>query len=68
VGRDPAEIEISAQVRLGEGGHPAALADAIRYANAGAQHVIVIFPAADGPDGLRRLVDEVVVPLREHTG
>ena len=65
VGRDPAEIEISAQVRLGDGGHAAALADAIRYADAGAQHVIIIFPAPDGPDGLRRVVHEVVEPLRE---
>jgi alkanesulfonate monooxygenase SsuD/methylene tetrahydromethanopterin reductase-like flavin-dependent oxidoreductase (luciferase family) len=68
VGRDPAEIEISAQVRLGDGGHAAALADAIRYADAGVQHVIVIFPAPDGPDGLRRVVHEVVEPLRERAG
>ncbi|HET9877989.1 MAG TPA: LLM class flavin-dependent oxidoreductase [Candidatus Limnocylindria bacterium] len=68
VGRDPAEIEISAQVRLRDGGHAAALADALRYAAAGAGHVVVIMPASDGPDGLRRLVHEVVEPLREHAG
>jgi alkanesulfonate monooxygenase SsuD/methylene tetrahydromethanopterin reductase-like flavin-dependent oxidoreductase (luciferase family) len=67
IGRDPAEIEISAQVRAGEG-LAAALADGLRYVDAGVQHVVIIMPAADGPDGLRRVVHEVVEPLREQRG
>ena len=67
VGRDPARIEISAQVRTGDG-YAAALADALRYVDAGVQHVVVMMSAADGPDGLRRLVHEVVEPLREQRG
>ena len=67
MGRDPGEIEISAQVRLGDG-HAAALRTAIDLVDRGVQHVILLMPAADGPDGLRRLADEVAVPLREARG
>ena len=34
-------------------------------AEAGAQHLILIMPAADGPDGLQKLAAEVAAPLRE---
>lgn len=67
VGRDPAEIEISAQVRLGDG-QPAALRTAIDLVDRGAQHIMLLMPAADGPDGLQRLADEVAIPLREARG
>ncbi len=30
--------------------------------------LLVILPAASGPDGLRRVVHEVVEPLRERVG
>jgi hypothetical protein len=34
-------------------------------AERGAQHLILIMPAADGPDGLQKLADRVATPLRE---
>jgi alkanesulfonate monooxygenase SsuD/methylene tetrahydromethanopterin reductase-like flavin-dependent oxidoreductase (luciferase family) len=63
VGRDPSEIEISAQVFAREG-TAAMLETASAYAREGASHVILILPAADGPDGLERLAHEVAEPLR----
>ncbi|HEX6127887.1 MAG TPA: LLM class F420-dependent oxidoreductase, partial [Candidatus Limnocylindria bacterium] len=67
VGRDPAEIEISAQVRLGKG-HRAALDAAIYLVERGVQHVILLMPAEHGPAGLQRLANEIAVPLRERFG
>jgi alkanesulfonate monooxygenase SsuD/methylene tetrahydromethanopterin reductase-like flavin-dependent oxidoreductase (luciferase family) len=65
VGRDPAEIEISAQAFLRDGDHTAMLEIASTLARQGAHHLILIMPAADGPDGLRKLADRVATPLRE---
>ena len=65
VGRDPAEIEISAQAFLRDGDHASMLETAAGLAQAGAQHLILIVPAADGPDGLQKLADQVASPLRE---
>jgi alkanesulfonate monooxygenase SsuD/methylene tetrahydromethanopterin reductase-like flavin-dependent oxidoreductase (luciferase family) len=65
VGRDPGEIEISAQAFLRDGDHPAMFQAAAGLAEAGAQHLILIMPAADGPDGLQKLADRVAAPLRE---
>jgi alkanesulfonate monooxygenase SsuD/methylene tetrahydromethanopterin reductase-like flavin-dependent oxidoreductase (luciferase family) len=67
VGRDPSDIEISAQVRIGDG-HAAALRTAIDLVDRGVQHVMLLMPAADGPDGLQRLADEVAAPLRAARG
>jgi alkanesulfonate monooxygenase SsuD/methylene tetrahydromethanopterin reductase-like flavin-dependent oxidoreductase (luciferase family) len=67
VGRDPGEIEISAQVFTRDG-HLAALEVASRYLEQGVQHVVLIMPAQHGPDGLRRLAREVAEPLRERFG
>ncbi len=67
VGRDPAEIEISAQAFLRDG-HAALLETAAQYASQGVQHVILVMPAGQGPAGLQRLADEVAVPLRERFG
>ena len=67
VDRDPGDIEISAQVRLGDG-HAAALETAASLVERGVQHVILLMPASDGPAGLQRLADEVAVPLRERFG
>ncbi len=64
VGRDPAEIEISAQA-FGRDGPAAMLELATTYVRSGAQHVVLILPAADGPDGLERLAHDVAEPLRE---
>ncbi len=67
VGRDPAEIEISAQVFVRDDA-----ADALRIATTfveqGAGHVVLLMPAEQGPAGLQRLADEVAVPLRERFG
>lgn len=65
VGRDPAGIEISAQISCF--GRPSAevLDDAEAFVRDGANHVIFAILASDGPAGLRRLRDEVVSPLRE---
>ena len=68
LGRDPAEIEISAQVRVLRMTSAEALALATRYVEAGADHIILMMRPADGPDGLRRLADEVAAPLRDRFG
>jgi alkanesulfonate monooxygenase SsuD/methylene tetrahydromethanopterin reductase-like flavin-dependent oxidoreductase (luciferase family) len=65
VGRDPAEIEVSAQSFLRDGNYDACLGVAIDFARNGADHVILLMPASDGPDGLRRLAERVAEPLRE---
>jgi alkanesulfonate monooxygenase SsuD/methylene tetrahydromethanopterin reductase-like flavin-dependent oxidoreductase (luciferase family) len=65
LGRDPAEIEISAQAFLRDGDHAAMLETAAGFAEAGADHLILIMPAADGPDGLRLLAERVAEPLRD---
>ncbi len=64
VGRDPAEIEISAQV-FPRAGLAAMLETAAGYATQGATHIVLVLPAADGPAGLERLAHEVAEPLRE---
>ena len=65
VGRDPGEIEISAQSFLRGDDYATMLATAATFAEAGADHLILIMPAAQGPDGLQRMADEVATPLRE---
>ncbi len=65
VGRDPGEIEISAQAFLRNGDHAAMFEVAAGLAEEGAQHLILIVPAGDGPDGLQQLADRVATPLRE---
>jgi alkanesulfonate monooxygenase SsuD/methylene tetrahydromethanopterin reductase-like flavin-dependent oxidoreductase (luciferase family) len=67
VGRDPATIEISAQV-FGTEGAAAQLAEASEYADAGVHHLMLILPAKEGPDGLARLARDVAEPLRERFG
>jgi len=68
VGRDPGEIEISAQAFLRAGDHATMLETAAWLGDAGAQHLILIMPAGDGPDGLQLLADRVATPLRERFG
>jgi alkanesulfonate monooxygenase SsuD/methylene tetrahydromethanopterin reductase-like flavin-dependent oxidoreductase (luciferase family) len=65
VGRDPAEIEISAQGFLRDDDYDGLLEIASGFARQGADHVILLMPARDGPDGLRRLAKRVAEPLRE---
>lgn len=65
VGRDPGEIEISAQAFLRDGDYAAMLESAVGLAQAGAHHLILLVPASSGPDGLQKLADRVATPLRE---
>jgi len=65
--RDPSEIEISAQV-FPRGGPATQREIALGYGRAGATHLILVTDAAAGPDGLERLIREVVQPLRDELG
>ncbi|HET6380520.1 MAG TPA: LLM class flavin-dependent oxidoreductase [candidate division Zixibacteria bacterium] len=67
VGRDPSEIEISAQTNVRDG-HAAALERAAALVEAGVRHMVLIMPVQQGPDGLQRLAREVAEPLRERFG
>jgi alkanesulfonate monooxygenase SsuD/methylene tetrahydromethanopterin reductase-like flavin-dependent oxidoreductase (luciferase family) len=66
-GRDPGEVEVSVQVRAWGAPSREVLEAARGYADAGADHVILMLRAADGPDGLTRLAHEVAEPLRERS-
>ena len=68
VGRDPGEIEVSAQAFLRDGDHAAMLQTAETFVEQGADHVILIMPASDGPDGLRLVAERVAEPLRARFG
>jgi alkanesulfonate monooxygenase SsuD/methylene tetrahydromethanopterin reductase-like flavin-dependent oxidoreductase (luciferase family) len=68
VGRDPGEIEVSAQAFLQDGDHAAMLQTAETFVEQGADHVILIMPASDGPDGLRLVAERVAEPLRARFG
>jgi alkanesulfonate monooxygenase SsuD/methylene tetrahydromethanopterin reductase-like flavin-dependent oxidoreductase (luciferase family) len=65
VGRDPGEVEISAQGFLRDNDYDGLLEIATGFSHQGADHVILIMPASEGPDGLRRLAERVAEPLRE---
>jgi alkanesulfonate monooxygenase SsuD/methylene tetrahydromethanopterin reductase-like flavin-dependent oxidoreductase (luciferase family) len=68
VGRNPDEIEISAQAFLRDGDYGALVEVADGYARGGAHHLVLIMPAAEGPAGLQRLADRAAIPLRERFG
>ena len=68
VGRDPGEIEVSAQAFLRDGDHAAMLQTAETFVEQGADHVILIMPASDGPNGLRLVAERVAEPLRARFG
>lgn len=68
VGRNPDEIEISAQAFLREGDYEALVEIASGYAREGAHHLVLLMPAEEGPDGLQRLADRAAIPLRERFG
>jgi alkanesulfonate monooxygenase SsuD/methylene tetrahydromethanopterin reductase-like flavin-dependent oxidoreductase (luciferase family) len=68
VGRDPAEIEISAQAFLRGDDYDTLRETAATFARGGADHLVLIMPARQGPDGLRRLAEQAAVPLREQFG
>jgi alkanesulfonate monooxygenase SsuD/methylene tetrahydromethanopterin reductase-like flavin-dependent oxidoreductase (luciferase family) len=66
--RDPAEIEISAQVMCLERTSVEVRDVATRFIIDGARHIIFVIRASDGPDGLAGLASEVVAPLRDRFG
>lgn len=68
VGRNPGEIEISAQAFLRDGDYRALVETASGFAQEGAKHVVLIMPAEEGPAGLQRLAERAAIPLRERFG
>jgi alkanesulfonate monooxygenase SsuD/methylene tetrahydromethanopterin reductase-like flavin-dependent oxidoreductase (luciferase family) len=68
VGRDPASIEVSAQIMCIGRDWKAVGEEATALAAAGAAHLVFVILASDGPRGLERLAAEVVDPLRDRFG
>jgi alkanesulfonate monooxygenase SsuD/methylene tetrahydromethanopterin reductase-like flavin-dependent oxidoreductase (luciferase family) len=68
LGRDPGEIEISAQAFLQQGDFATLLQSAADFRASGAEHLILVIPAREGPGTLERLAHEVAEPLRERFG
>jgi len=66
-GRDPAGFTLAAQVACGSTAESrrSALDNARRFRRAGANHVILGMRAADAPDGLALIAQEVAEPLNE---
>lgn len=70
VGRDPAELTISAQIIIPSEpvARTAALDRAIGFGRDGAQEIMLTTPAVEGAEGIRRLATEVAAPLRDAFG
>jgi alkanesulfonate monooxygenase SsuD/methylene tetrahydromethanopterin reductase-like flavin-dependent oxidoreductase (luciferase family) len=68
VGRNPDEIEISAQAFLRDGDYDALVETASGFARQGAHHLVLLMPAHEGPAGLLRLAERAAIPLREKFG
>jgi alkanesulfonate monooxygenase SsuD/methylene tetrahydromethanopterin reductase-like flavin-dependent oxidoreductase (luciferase family) len=66
VGRDPATITISVQLRAGDdaAARKATVPAVLDYAREGCTHMILTMPAKFGADGLREVAEEVVGPVR----
>ena len=66
-GRDPSGFEVAGQVvaPADAAGRRGALEAALAMARAGATHLIVGIPAAEGPPALEAATCEIAVPLRE---
>ncbi|MEV4714124.1 LLM class flavin-dependent oxidoreductase [Micromonospora sp. NPDC049374] len=63
-GRDPAEITLSAQLHVAAGDLLAARFWTARLVAAGARHVVFSLPPEASPALLRRLVSDVITPVR----
>lgn len=63
-GRDPASIEISAQLLVESADPERALAKCSEFVEAGCRHVILYVDPRSGPAGMDRLAEAVVAPLR----
>lgn len=68
LGRDPGEIEMSAQIFLQQDDFATQLQAAADFRASGAEHIILVMPAREGPATLERLAHEVAEPLRERFG
>lgn len=69
-GRDPDAFSFAGQLTAGGevGQLREARAVAESFIRAGANHLILSVPAADGPDGMARVAAEVAAPLRDAIG
>ncbi|HSL32518.1 MAG TPA: LLM class flavin-dependent oxidoreductase [Candidatus Limnocylindrales bacterium] len=69
-GRDPATFSFAAQLPTGTTAEDRrATVDAgVEFVRLGANHLLLGMAAKLGPDGLRRVADEVVAPLRDRLG
>ena len=67
IGRDPATLTISVQLRGGDdaAGRRAAVEQSLGYGRESCAHLILTMPASLGPEGLRALAAEVVQPIRD---
>ena len=65
--RDPTEVTISAQFMV-ERDLRALRDDVIRFVSSGCRHVILYLDPEAGIPGLERVVQQVVVPVRESFG
>ncbi len=68
LGRDPATIEISAQVHVDPGEPESALDACSGLVSAGCSHVILYLDPNSGPSGVDQLAEAVVGPLRNWFG
>ncbi len=70
IGRDPAELTLSAQIIIpgDAAGRRAALERATAFVRAGAGHIMLTTPAREGAPGIRRLATDVAAPLRDAFG
>jgi alkanesulfonate monooxygenase SsuD/methylene tetrahydromethanopterin reductase-like flavin-dependent oxidoreductase (luciferase family) len=68
VGRDPSEIEVSAQVMCIDRPTDAVLDDAATLIDNGATHIVFVIRASDGPGALAHLARDVLSPLRDRYG
>jgi alkanesulfonate monooxygenase SsuD/methylene tetrahydromethanopterin reductase-like flavin-dependent oxidoreductase (luciferase family) len=70
VGRDPGEITVSVQLRVGldRASQRAAVDETLAFARGGCSHIVLWVPAQGGPNGLREIAREVVPRIRDATG
>jgi alkanesulfonate monooxygenase SsuD/methylene tetrahydromethanopterin reductase-like flavin-dependent oxidoreductase (luciferase family) len=68
IGRDPAEVEVSAQLRVDVGDLPGALATSRRFIREGVRHMILYLDGRQGVGSVDQVVAEVVAGLRDDEG
>lgn len=68
IGRDPAEVEISAQLRVDVDGLAEGLATCRRFIREGVRHMILYLDGRQGVEAVDRVVSEVVTALRDDAG